>query len=236
MKNAVLAQALESFSFGDKQSGLTFAQRLASENLWTEAFAKRVIQEYLRFVYLACVSDHPVTPSIEVDQAWHLHLCYTRSYWNNMCRDILQHELHHGPTRGGQAEDAKFRLWYEHTLTLYRLEFSKEPPKDIWPDQSERFSYDNFPVNVTNRHHIVIDKRRARTLTKRALLLIGAGLSAGALTSTTKFPSAVILIGAIVLFLIIFWWLKKDGGGKGGSGGSSCGGGDSGCGAGCGGD
>ncbi|MEK6230809.1 MAG: hypothetical protein N2A42_03075 [Luteolibacter sp.] len=33
--------------------------------------------EYKRFVALAMLAGHPVTPSEEVDQAWHLHLVYT---------------------------------------------------------------------------------------------------------------------------------------------------------------
>ena len=45
------------------------------------------------------VSDHPVTPSIEVDQVWHLHLIYTRQYWNDFAKH-MPFEPHHGPTKG----------------------------------------------------------------------------------------------------------------------------------------
>ena len=74
-----------------KSVQLTFARRLARENRWTIEFAKRVVEEYKRFVYLACVSRVPVTPSEDVDQAWHLHLAYTRNYWQELCDLSLIH-------------------------------------------------------------------------------------------------------------------------------------------------
>ncbi|MEJ7660653.1 MAG: hypothetical protein WKG07_14075 [Hymenobacter sp.] len=64
----------------DGQAALSFSHRLARDNGWSLAFARRVVLEYKKFVYLAATCGHPVTPSDEVDQAWHLHLVYTRSY------------------------------------------------------------------------------------------------------------------------------------------------------------
>lgn len=61
--------------------GLTFVGRLARDNGWKPGYAERVYREYLRFVFLAATAGHPVTPSVDVDEVWHLHLCYTRSYW-----------------------------------------------------------------------------------------------------------------------------------------------------------
>ena len=59
--------------------------RLASENGWSREYAVRVMQEYRRFAFLAVAAGHPVSPSDAVDQAWHLHLVYTRSYWDEFC-------------------------------------------------------------------------------------------------------------------------------------------------------
>ncbi|NCX98787.1 MAG: hypothetical protein EBX35_09485, partial [Planctomycetia bacterium] len=75
--------------FDDPAARLTFTGRLARENGWTIGYAVRVVDEYRRFVLLAMTAGHPVTPSEDVDQAWHLHLAYTRDYWEIFCRDVL---------------------------------------------------------------------------------------------------------------------------------------------------
>jgi hypothetical protein len=41
-------------------------------NGWSRPFALRAIEEYRKFVFLALVADHQVTPSDQVDQVWHL--------------------------------------------------------------------------------------------------------------------------------------------------------------------
>lgn len=85
--------------------------------------------------------NYPVTPSEVVDQVWHLHLVYTRSYWQGLCGRVLGQELHHGPTQGGTAEQAKFVDWYARTLESYRRIFGEEPPSEIWPEAAARFAH-----------------------------------------------------------------------------------------------
>lgn len=91
---------ISAFELDDPAAALPFTARLARENGWSRDFARRVVDEYRRFVFLAMKSGHPVTPSEEVDEAWRLHLCYSRSYWDGMCRGVLGRPLHHGPTEG----------------------------------------------------------------------------------------------------------------------------------------
>jgi hypothetical protein len=79
-----------------------------------------------------------MTPSEAVDQAWHLHLTYTRSYWEDLCGTVLEWPLHHGPTKGGPEGDRRYHEQYAATLEAYRLAFG-EPPPDIWPDVETRF-------------------------------------------------------------------------------------------------
>ncbi|HJZ90069.1 MAG TPA: hypothetical protein VKE40_04305, partial [Gemmataceae bacterium] len=129
---------IRAFSIDEGQPVLSFETRLARENDWSIAFARRVEAEYKRFVFLAMTSGHAVTPSTVVDEAWHLHLMYTRSYWQRFCGDVLGRPLHHEPTRGGPDEDAKFRRQYQQTLTAYRETFDEDPPADIWPRPSAR--------------------------------------------------------------------------------------------------
>ena len=136
--NQSLWQRLEAFSFDDEAAVYSFTDRLMSENGWTRAYAERVIEEYRKFLYLTQVADGPMTPSEAVDQAWHLHLTYTRSYWEHLCGTVLEWPLHHGPTNGGPEEDRRYREQYAATLEAYRLAFG-EPPRDIWPDVETRF-------------------------------------------------------------------------------------------------
>ena len=123
----------------DGAAQLSFSKRLARDNGWPVAFAQRTVLEYKKFVYLAATCGHPVTPSDEVDQAWHLHLVYTRSYWDELCGQVLGFALHHGPTKGGAAEGHKFGDWYAQTLHSYQAAFGSAPPADIWPPAAVRF-------------------------------------------------------------------------------------------------
>ncbi|HET7228857.1 MAG TPA: hypothetical protein VFJ16_02510 [Longimicrobium sp.] len=128
-----LRARLQAFSPDEPGVVFPFSARLALEQGWTRERTHRVIREYLRFVYLAMTAGHPVTPSRMVDEAWHLHLTYTRSYWDELCARVLRRPLHHEPTRGGTDEDAKFAGWYGRTLASYRAAFGQEPPEEIWP-------------------------------------------------------------------------------------------------------
>lgn len=123
----------------DGTAALSFSRRLARDNGWSPAFAQRVVLEYKKFVYLAATCGHSVTPSDEVDQAWHLHLVYTRSYWDELCGQVLGFALHHGPTKGGAAEGHKFQDWYAATQRSYEAAFGTAPPADIWPPAAVRF-------------------------------------------------------------------------------------------------
>lgn len=123
-------------------STLSFESRLARENGWDLAQAVRVNDEYRKFLFLLIHAGHPVTPSDQVDQAWHLHLLYTRSYWDDLCGRLINRPLHHGPTAGGNSENEKFVDWYEQTKLSYRRFFAQDPPLDIWPSSSKRFGED----------------------------------------------------------------------------------------------
>jgi hypothetical protein len=118
---------ISSFDIDGGDAELTFAKRLARENGWTVHFSERVVDEYKRFIFLCMTAGHKCTPSDEVDQAWHLHLVYTESYWTTMCGEILKKPLHHGPTKGGVAEDDKFVDWYEKTKQIIAIFLKRSP-------------------------------------------------------------------------------------------------------------
>lgn len=157
IQNLTTWNRLMALDFDAADAALPFSARLARDNGWSPAFAARAIEEYRKFCFLAVHAGHPVTPSDEVDQVWHLHLTYSRHYWDALCRDTLERPLHHGPTQGGEAEHRKFHDWYEATLTSYRRYFG-EPPNDFWPAASERFHEHNDFVRVNRRHVLTLDR------------------------------------------------------------------------------
>jgi hypothetical protein len=149
---------IQAFSFDEAPSAFPFWARLAKDNGWSLAFAARAIGEYRRFAYLAVVAGHPVTPSDQVDQVWHLHLLYTHSYWSAFCRDTLGTVLHHVPTTGGANERNTFHDWYAQTLDSYRRIFGEVPPSDVWPAARVRFGDDVHYRRVNTSRHWVIRK------------------------------------------------------------------------------
>ncbi len=172
-------QRILSFPIDDGASLFSFEARLAHENGWSTEFAHRVVVEYRRFVFLAMIGDHPVTPSDEVDQAWHLHLTYSRSYWQSWCGDLLGRPLHHNPTRGGAAEAARYRQQYRQTLATYRQTFGNEPPTDIWPSVEVRFGADLHFVRVNTQRNLVISKAALRRTALGAAVLLAIVCATG---------------------------------------------------------
>lgn len=171
-----LWQRIADHHIGPADASLSFTARLARENRWTLAHAEHVIGEYKRFCYLAMTAGHKVTPSDAVDQAWHLHLTYSRDYWQVFCPHVLRAELHHGPTQGGPVERDRFYRQYADTLAAYETAFGEVPPADIWPDAHRRFTVDPKGVRVNFSDGIIIPRRVALAL---GLLLLCGGWFAG---------------------------------------------------------
>lgn len=117
-----------------------FSQRLQQENGWTRAYTARAIDEYRKFLFLSQVAGHTVCPSDDIDQVWHQHLTYTRSYWEDLCGKILKRPLHHQPTKGGPSEKTHYVDLYSKTLTSYEEWFGVRPDERIWPEPLARFA------------------------------------------------------------------------------------------------
>ena len=142
LSNQQLWASIESFEFDQGKVAYPFAARLSDETGWSRAYALAAIREYRRFVYLALTGDQPVTPSREVDAVWHLHLTYTRSYWERFCGETLGRPLHHEPTPGGNAAATTYRAQYANTKARYLAEFGENAPVALWPPENERFQPD----------------------------------------------------------------------------------------------
>ncbi len=230
-KQAALWDRISKFQLDDPDAEFQFSARLARENGWSRAFALNVVEEYRRFVFLAMVAGHPVTPSDEVDQAWHLHLTCTRSYWDEFCGEVLGSPLHHDPTRGGGREKAKYHDWYAKTLASYREYFGEEPPPDIWPPHVIRFGEAAYFRRVNAARHWIIPRLQfPRNAFATGLPAIVALLSAGCGFATLSvifpfnlagseflgffFPAA--LTGIVLAFVIraVLRWEESDTEGK----------------------
>jgi len=175
MKQEVQAvwDKLSTYQFDVPQSVLNFSKRLQRENGWDEIYTQRVLEEYLRFMFLTRFAGHAVTPSDQVDQAWHLHLLYSDEYFNNFCPNYLGEVVHHGPTRGGTKENSKYRNWYSKTMFTYKQIFGESPPSDIWPGSSERFQ-DAAAFRRVNMAEMVQLKRRRLDIMVTALIVLVA--------------------------------------------------------------
>lgn len=124
------------FEYDDRARDIV--RRLAMEQGWSVSQSRAAVEEYRRFCFLAVAAGHPVTPSVEVDAVWHLHLLHTRDYWEVFCPQVLGRPLHHGPTLGGSKEEARFYEQYAKTLESYQAFFGP-PPESWWPHPSQRF-------------------------------------------------------------------------------------------------
>ena len=213
IQHSDLLARLDAFSLDEPGVSLPFTHRLARENGWSEPFAARVVREYKRFVFLAMAAGHPVTPSDAVDQAWHLHLVYTRHYWEVMCRDLLGRPLHHGPTLGGSTEAAKFDDWYARTLESYRRLVGEEPPGDIWPPGEERFRPRRWQRIDRSQWWLVPRWRLPKGLAMLRLpALAGAacGLIGCAANPTGTGPSWGAFLPMLAGAGVMGWWLGRD--------------------------
>src|SRR5262245_35945121 len=145
---------------GQPKPVLRFVDRLAKENSWSTEFATRAVREDKRFVFLSMTAGRSMCPSEQVDQVWHLHLTYTRSYWQRFCNQVIGSPLHHDPTRGGSDEGRKHWAMYSDTLLAYREAFGEDPPCDLWPPPDQRFGDDLEVAKVNRSRYWLVRKPR----------------------------------------------------------------------------
>ena len=132
MKNPALWDKLQVFRFNAETGSQPYSVKLAEQEGWEAVFSARVIEEYRRFLSLAHVADHEVTPSVAVYQWWHAHLTFTRAYWDELCGNVLGAPFHHDPCKASEDMD-RYTEQYNRTRVLYAAEFGHSAPEDIWP-------------------------------------------------------------------------------------------------------
>jgi hypothetical protein len=205
-----------------------FEEALAAKTRWELPFAERVVNEYRRFLYLAATVPFEVTPSQAVDEAWHLHLAYSRHYWDVLCARILQRPLHHVPGSGDSADEARFAAQYRDTLTLYQDMFGYPPPADIWPGSAavppEPEAEPPAPSALEERSDA--DRHRFAGIGLLALFFAFGSLMEG---TSRELTAILIMIGFGCILLSLPRRTGKEAGVEASGCGASCGGG-------CGGD
>ena len=175
-----LWQDIEGMRIEPDGAVLTFTARLARENGWSLAHADAVFAEYRRFLLLAATGKTPVTPSDAVDQAWHLHLSYTRHYWDVLCGRVVKRPLHHGPAAGGLEERERHRRQYEQTLRRYRAVFGTEPPFAIWPPAALLFGGRHVRLDASRYWLLPKSHARGSAAVGAALLLAACSVMGAA--------------------------------------------------------
>jgi uncharacterized protein (TIGR04222 family) len=126
---------IEAFGLSAADDPFGFESRLADDQGWTLGHALAVTEQYRRFLVLTQVAGQAVSPSPDVDEAWHLHLTRTTHY-EAFCNAVFGKFLHHEPARSG--EGAKHRNLYAETLQAYRRAFHVDAPDAIWPEDARR--------------------------------------------------------------------------------------------------
>ncbi|MFL6625734.1 MAG: TIGR04222 domain-containing membrane protein [Vitreoscilla sp.] len=140
-----LLERIEAHGFDAPDDPLGFETRLADDNGWTLGHARAVVAEYRRFLVLTQLAKDPVSPSPDVDQAWHLHLTRTAHY-AAFCEALFGRFLHHEPGRADGGDAQRHRQMYEYTRKVYRRGFGEAPPEPVWPHPGRPLPPDPAPA------------------------------------------------------------------------------------------
>jgi hypothetical protein len=153
-KHHELYQKIIDFSLDNAKAKTPFSARLAIDNAWSFNYTKQLIEEYKRFLFLMIAAGHKVSPSDQIDQAWHLHMMYSHIYWEEFCGNTVHKKLHHWPAEG----NGEFHDWYTMTINSYIRFFGYRPPENIWPDPDIRFKTRSCFVRIDREKNWILPK------------------------------------------------------------------------------
>ncbi|GAA5215671.1 glycine-rich domain-containing protein [Corallincola platygyrae] len=197
-----LKHALDNFVVSIGGDETLFFDKLCQEYGWRRRFAEQAFTEYKRFLYLICASGERQVPSKVIDAVWHLHLTFTQSYWQDLCRDTLGRDIHHNPSSQNAYAAKRDQQNFERTLDLYQEHFQQAPPANIWLKSN--------PRAIQLRNYIVP-------------FVVSAGLLAACSEQTKDKIDNFIFWGVIIfiVYKVLRWAFSR--GRSGRCGGSSCG-------------
>ena len=197
-----LLQRIERHGFDAPDDPLGFEGRLADDHGWTLGYALAVVDEYRRFLVLTQVAGHAVSPSPDVDEAWHLHLTRTVHY-EAFCAEVFGRFLHHEPARAG--EGARHRDMYRETLADYRRVFGSRAPAVIWPAPDKRDEPRASPPATWPVPDLLRGHRLAITGVLGAVALGLLSRDLGVLTPLQDIPPFTFLLVALPATVAIGW-------------------------------
>ena len=94
-------------------------------------YAEAILREAKRMLLLRCIRKHPVTPSVEIDDAWHEMILFTRFY-QTFCDFLGGGFLHHDPDVETPVEKSSGEKLYDLTQRWYEEEFKIKPDQKYW--------------------------------------------------------------------------------------------------------
>jgi len=100
-------------------------RRLVDTECWSKKHALAACEQYRNFLFLMKKfgGDRELTPSFEIDEAWHAHILHTKKYID-FCEQVFGKYLHHYPhlaRHKGNAEN--LNKLFQHTQNLHKEEF-----------------------------------------------------------------------------------------------------------------
>ena len=107
----------------------TLLRVLLRKSTLGQSRAKRALDEYRRFLYLAALEGAKVAPPPLIQAIWRAHAGNWRGYHQDLCQTVLRRKL-------PEPFDAPVPLSdpiHAATRTAYRREFNAEPPTVLWP-------------------------------------------------------------------------------------------------------
>jgi len=195
---------IRSFHVEEEPAEVSFLDLLAQENGWSRAYAEKVYEEYLKFIYLVCTNEEFLTPSDQVEQAWHLHLRYTHSYWDRFCGEVLRRPLHHSPNRGGPTENKRHMEAYQRALKMYKLVFRRDAPLTIWPPAIHRYRDVPRQRIVSAAEYVILERSRFQTYAIIAAIVFVAILASWWILGGNG-TAALAILGLFVLFSLYIY-------------------------------
>lgn len=99
----------------------------------SQEYAEGIVREAKRMLFLRWESNHHICPSVEIDDAWHEMILFTRWY-AEFC-EYIGGFVHHNPepvAPPAQGTNEEGVLLYDETMENYRKIFGEEPDKRFW--------------------------------------------------------------------------------------------------------
>ena len=162
-----------------------------------------MVEEYRRFLVLTQVAGQAVSPSPDVDEAWHLHLTRTAHY-EAFCGANFGRFLHHEPAR--QGEGARHSDMYRETLALYRQAFGVDAPSLVWPRSARAVAAGNADAAGWAVPELLQPGRRLGIVTVLVALAVGLfARNVGLLDALQEIPPITFLAAALLITVALGW-------------------------------